>query len=235
MSDFINPVQNARITSPFGYRILNGKREFHQGVDLASPTPGAKVPIYASAAGTVVYAGSLSTYGKSVRILHNIKGKTYETNYAHLDKINVKLGQVVKQGEQIGIMGNTGGSFGVHLHFEVHNGRYAPGQPNAVDPMKYISKKDNDYKKKIGYNIPKDSKAFRLHTAPYKNKAEADKAAKELVKDGHLRYAETFGNDKDGYRIQSGKYTSLVAAEEAAKKMIDDKTNGYISVVGNKK
>lgn len=139
MSTFNCPVVKPRLTSPFGWRDIGRGKEWHQGVDLASPIAGTKVPVYASADGVVKRAGVLSTYGNRVLLNHNIGGKTYETNYAHLDKIIVKEGQRVKQGEQIGIMGNTGGSFGVHLHFEIHNGLYAAGQPNAVDPMKWVT------------------------------------------------------------------------------------------------
>lgn len=139
MAIFNCPVENARLTSKFGWREIGRGREWHQGVDLASPVAGKKVPIYASADGEVSYAAPLSTYGNSVRIVHKIDGVTYETNYAHLDKIMVKRLDKVKKGQQIGVMGNTGGSFGVHLHFEVHVGRYAAGQPNAKDPMNWIT------------------------------------------------------------------------------------------------
>lgn len=140
MAMFNCPVApKCRMTSKFGWRNIGRGREWHQGVDLAGATAGLKVPVYASADGVVKKAGALSSYGNRVLITHTIGGKTWETNYAHLDKIIVKEGQRVKQGEQIGIMGNTGGSFGVHLHFEIHNGLYAAGQPNAVDPMKYIT------------------------------------------------------------------------------------------------
>lgn len=142
-NNFICPVDKARLTSKFGYRTIDGQEEWHQGVDLAGPTPNVKVPVYASASGRVKKAGPLSSYGNRVLITHTIGGKTYETNYAHLDSWMVKEGQTVKQGQQIGIMGRTGRSYGVHLHFEIHNGLYAPSQPNAVDPMKYIRLTDN--------------------------------------------------------------------------------------------
>lgn len=139
MGTFICPLINARITSPFGWRTINGTKEWHQGVDLCDQVVGKKVPVYASAEGTVTRTGVLSSYGNVVMIVHNVNGRTYETNYAHLDSYCVKVGQYVKRGQQIGITGMTGRSFGVHLHFEIHEGRYAPSQPNAVNPMKYIS------------------------------------------------------------------------------------------------
>lgn len=135
------PVQNARLTSKFGWRTIQGKKEWHQGIDLAST---GKVPIYASADGVVIRTGVLGTYGNVVMIQHTINGKRYDTNYAHLDSYSVKVGQKVKAGQQIGIMGNTGRSFGVHLHFEIHNGAWKSGQPNAVDPMKFINLKEEE-------------------------------------------------------------------------------------------
>lgn len=138
---FICPVKNARLTSKFGWRVIAGKKEWHQGIDLAST---GKVPIYASADGVVIRSGALSSYGNVVMIQHTINGKRYDTNYAHLDSISVKVGAKVKQGQQVGIMGNTGRSFGVHLHFEIHNGPWKAGQPNAVDPMKFIKLKEEE-------------------------------------------------------------------------------------------
>ena len=136
---FICPVKNARLTSAFGYRTIAGNKEWHQGVDLAST---GKVPIYASADGIVIRAQSLSSYGNVVMIRHTINGKRMETNYAHLDSYCVKVGQKVKQGQQIGIMGATGRSYGVHLHYEIHNGMWVSGQKNAINPMQYISLND---------------------------------------------------------------------------------------------
>ncbi|WP_249659974.1 M23 family metallopeptidase [Lysinibacillus fusiformis] len=136
MLDFICPVKNARLTSKFGWRNIGYGNEWHQGVDLAST---GKVPIFASAAGVISRAQVLSSYGKVVMIKHIVNGKAYETNYAHLDSYCVRVGQTVKQGQQIGIMGNSGRAFGIHLHFEIQNGKWAIGQPNAIDPMTYIS------------------------------------------------------------------------------------------------
>jgi len=136
MTNFICPVKNARLTSKFGWRNIGFGNEWHQGVDLAST---GKVPIYASAAGVISRAQVLSSYGKVIMIKHIVNGKTFETNYAHLDSYCVHVGQKVVQGQQIGMMGNTGRAYGIHLHFEIHDGAWEKGQPNATDPMKYIS------------------------------------------------------------------------------------------------
>ncbi|MGR6008675.1 M23 family metallopeptidase [Bacillus cereus] len=64
--------------------------------------------------------------------------KTYTTVYAHMSSRSVSNGQTVKQGTQLGFMGNTGQSYGQHLHFELHLGEWNVGKTNAVDPSPYI-------------------------------------------------------------------------------------------------
>lgn len=138
MATFIKPAEG-RITSNFGRRLhpIDKVYKGHSGVDIAK---AGNVPVVASADGTVTRVGALGTYGNVVMIVHNINGQTYETNYAHLHSWNVKVGQKVKQGQRIARMGNTGNSTGQHLHFEIHVGRYAKGQPNAVDPLTLVGK-----------------------------------------------------------------------------------------------
>ena len=75
-------------------------------------------------------AGYHPSYGNYVRIDH---GDGYSSLYAHLASISVSMGQSVSQGQSLGIMGTTGTSTGVHLHFEIHqNG-------SLVDPASYIN------------------------------------------------------------------------------------------------
>lgn len=101
------------ISSYFGMRTLNGETRMHNGVDLAAD-PGT--PIYASAAGTVTYAGWASGYGLVVYIDH---GSGVQTRYGHCSKLLVKAGDKVKKGDKIALVGNTGDSTGPHCHFEV--------------------------------------------------------------------------------------------------------------------
>ncbi|HIV74213.1 MAG TPA: peptidoglycan DD-metalloendopeptidase family protein [Candidatus Pseudogracilibacillus intestinigallinarum] len=91
----------------------------HKGIDIARTDRSTSPPIYAAEAGTVESAGMNSGgYGNMVIVDH---GNGLKTLYAHMSKITVKSGQKVKRGEQIGVMGTTGDSTGIHLHFEVHN------------------------------------------------------------------------------------------------------------------
>lgn len=107
------PTQGGYISSHMGQRW--GK--MHKGIDIARTDRSTSPPIYAAEGGTVETAGTLNGYGNTVIINH---GNGLKTLYAHMASINVKSGQKVSKGNQIGIMGSTGRSTGIHLHFEVH-------------------------------------------------------------------------------------------------------------------
>jgi len=105
-----------RIGSLFGYRTDPFYKviKFHEGIDF---TAAIGTPIYATGDGVVEKAEyNNGGYGNEIMINH---GYSYETRYAHLSKIKVKVGQHVKRGEIIGLMGNTGKSTAPHLHYEV--------------------------------------------------------------------------------------------------------------------
>jgi murein DD-endopeptidase MepM/ murein hydrolase activator NlpD len=120
-SGLIWPV-NGPVTSPFGYRW----GRLHAGIDIGVPYG---TPIHAAASGTVVLAGWTGGYGNYTCIDH---GGGMATCYAHQSSYAVSSGAQVSQGQVIGYVGNTGHSFGAHLHFEVRiNG-------NPVDPLGYL-------------------------------------------------------------------------------------------------
>jgi murein DD-endopeptidase MepM/ murein hydrolase activator NlpD len=120
-SGLIWPV-NGPVTSPFGYRW----GRLHAGIDIGVPYG---TPIHAAAAGTVVIAGWVDGYGNYTCIDH---GGGMATCYGHQSAFAVSTGAHVGQGQLIGYVGNTGHSFGAHLHFEVRiNG-------NPVDPLGYL-------------------------------------------------------------------------------------------------
>lgn len=103
------------MASGYGYRVdpIYGTTKFHEGMDFSAPIG---TPVYATADGTVRTASRQGLYGNMIEIDH---GYNYTTRYAHLSQIDVRPGQSVRRGDQIGLVGNTGKSTGPHLHYEV--------------------------------------------------------------------------------------------------------------------
>lgn len=123
------PVVAGYESSPFGMRIdpFTGELAFHPGIDFAGPEGEA---VKAVAAGVVTWAGPRSGYGNMVEIDH---GNGYATLYGHSEKLLVHVGEVVKKGQEIALLGSTGRSTGPHVHFEVlYNGK-------PVDPAKFVN------------------------------------------------------------------------------------------------
>lgn len=118
------PIDGARLTSGFGMRFhpILGFSRMHQGVDFGAATG---TPVLASAAGRIIQAGWGGGYGNVIRIDH---GRGLVTRYAHLSRLIAKPGQMVSQGQTVGLVGSTGLSTGAHLHYEV----WQNGKP--VDP-----------------------------------------------------------------------------------------------------
>ncbi|MBE5806533.1 MAG: M23 family metallopeptidase [Clostridiales bacterium] len=120
------PVQG-RITSRFGSveRVRSGA---HKGLDIAAKSG---TPILAVSDGVITKSAWTGSYGNLVVISH---GNGVETYYAHCSKSLVKVGQKVKAGEKIALVGSTGNSTGPHLHLEIRlNG-------NVINPQKYLYK-----------------------------------------------------------------------------------------------
>ena len=114
------PLDFYSVSSHYGKRRdpINRRWAMHYGTDMTSRL---RAPIYATAAGTVTYAGYKGRYGRLVVIAH---GQGLQTKYGHLHKILVKKGQKVEYRHKIGLLGNSGRSTGPHLHYELHvNGR----------------------------------------------------------------------------------------------------------------
>jgi murein DD-endopeptidase MepM/ murein hydrolase activator NlpD len=105
-------------TSEYGNRVLNGKKEFHRGIDLQL-TEGIDT-VYSVFCGTVRFISWDDKFGKYIIIKHY---NGIETLYAHLNTILIKKGEDVKVGDPIAIGGCTGRCYGTHLHFEVQNNK----------------------------------------------------------------------------------------------------------------
>ena len=126
------------VTSPFGFRKhpITGVRRLHTGVDLV--TGRARTAVIAPEPGLVLEAKKSSAPGGGYGYFVKYKGVSGATHLmAHLaqDSIAVKVGDRVEQGQKLGVMGSTGASTGVHLHWEVR-GRI------PVDPMKWMAKQN---------------------------------------------------------------------------------------------
>ncbi len=122
------PAASMMMSSGFGYRSdpFSGAGAMHAGLDFKGPVG---TPILAAAEGKVVLAGFNGGYGNTIEIKH---ANGLLTRYAHLSGLNVRAGQMVERGVQIGRMGSTGRSTGSHLHFEVRlNGQ-------AINPRKFL-------------------------------------------------------------------------------------------------
>lgn len=121
---FLWPAVGGRITSNFGPRW----GRMHNGMDIAGVSDRS---ILAADNGVVEIAQWNDSLGNYIVINHN---NGYKTLYGHLSSINVQVGQTVSRGQRIGVMGTTGRSTGIHLHFEVHRN----GTP--VNPRPYVSR-----------------------------------------------------------------------------------------------
>lgn len=148
------PTPNPALSSPYGYRppfLVNGIMTpgWHNGLDFGQ---GLGTPVLSMADGVVASAeNGTSPYGSHISIKHTVKGKHITSMYGHIQgpSIKVKVGQVVKAGEQIAQIGQEGMSTGPHLHFVLTQGDYSvtvsePGWNggdggNSIDPASFLS------------------------------------------------------------------------------------------------
>src|SRR6476660_5602188 len=121
-------IGEVEFTSGFGVRNdpLLGRPGMHTGLDFRAATGD---PVRATANGKVVSSGWTGGYGRMIEVDH---GNGLSTRYGHLSEINVKVGEIVKIGQVIGLVGSTGRSTGPHLHYETR----IDGE--AVDPQKFL-------------------------------------------------------------------------------------------------
>jgi len=122
------PPTRGQISSGFGWRLhpILGTYMMHEGQDF---TGSIGTPVIATATGKVVEREYSSSFGNYVVLAH---GGGIRTLYAHLSAFKCELGQGIRRGQVIGLLGNTGRSTGPHVHYEVHLGE------RTVDPMPWI-------------------------------------------------------------------------------------------------
>jgi len=138
--NYIAPISSPiTVSSEFGWRTspITGAQEFHNGIDLVNGNPNT--PILASADGTVVSAADpyyFDWYGNWTVIKH---ADGMYTGYAHQSRVDVAVGQNVKQGQQIGLMGTTGPSTGEHCHFQFMDEFYPSSNAHFHNARDYIN------------------------------------------------------------------------------------------------
>lgn len=135
-SDFLprhSPMVIAPQSSSFGWRVdpFTGAQVFHEGVDYQGDTG---TPVAAAATGKVVYAAYHPQYGNMIELDH---GNALTSRYAHASRLMVKVGDTVKAGDTVALLGSTGRSTGPHLHFEI---RY---RGVAQNPLRFIESSSN--------------------------------------------------------------------------------------------
>jgi murein DD-endopeptidase MepM/ murein hydrolase activator NlpD len=136
------PIGSFVLTSPFGDRLspFTNAADFHAGIDLAAREG---TPVVAAGGGRVAFAGSFPLrrhtrwwrYGKMVVLSHH---GGYLTVYGHLESITVRRGQLLRRGERLGTVGNTGWSTSPHLHYEVRVIREGRDEAEPADPRIFI-------------------------------------------------------------------------------------------------
>ena len=130
----VKPIDNGYITSEYGYRLRNGKKEFHPGLDISSKEPNTIIKSYK--AGKIAVIGYYTTFGNRVWLQHD---DNIYCVYAHMESLNpsLKVGDYINEGTNLGIMGNTGLSQGAHLHIELRTTCDMSGK--SINPAEILS------------------------------------------------------------------------------------------------
>ena len=180
IKDFVPPVAGKyRLTSGEGRRksgrTTNGAKmsSFHHGSDWAGPTPGSKPDIQNVTAGKVVWAGNAGGWGKTV-IVQTPDG--YTVQYAHLDSIDVKVGDQVPAGGKIGVMGSTGNVTGTHLDMIVTKDGKSLKRDGTV-----LADAPASIAKRAGGKVPAGASASTEPSAPTQSIMVGDKPQTQAV------------------------------------------------------
>ncbi len=136
-----SPVNEARVSSPYGNRILKRKKQFHDGIDFVSNSDDCRV--YAIADGVVVFdkddydeavrwTDNKHSGGNMIIIDHVIDGVHYYARYLHLGENTVSKHQEVREGDVVGEYADVGLSYGAHLHFDMYSWLWKKINPTPV-------------------------------------------------------------------------------------------------------
>lgn len=115
------PITRGIITSPYGERILKGQKQFHPGIDIGVAGNPTNEPVVAAKPGKISWINEDPAKGGGFgKVVYVQLADGWFSVYPHMSSIvsGLKIGQAISEGQQLGIMGKTGYSFGVHLHYE---------------------------------------------------------------------------------------------------------------------
>jgi len=189
---FVMPVKGKYgITSPFGWRkdpVTKKNTRHHNGADIV--TGRKDEPVLAVMNGRIVKAQKSTAksggFGYYVVVRHFIDGKFYTSLYAHMkaNSFKVRVGQLVKAGDQLGIMGTTGYSTGVHLHLEIWKGRthgWSADGKGFVEPISFLEAMDKAAEAKSFAKVaspkPKTANPVPDHLTGYKTSGSNTKTS----------------------------------------------------------
>lgn len=182
---FCSPLPDGEVGSPFGLRQLpwEDQARLHAGVDMVAPAPEL---VLASTDGVVTEVSADPGYGRFVELKH---AGGFTTLYGHLDRIapGVAVGVAVKAGTPVGLLGDTGASTGVHLHFEVHDPQDRPLNPEVLLGHAYA--READLPLREARHIPRRVRVAYVSRIPRSKHAEmvarlADDLAAQASADG---------------------------------------------------
>lgn len=195
-------VPSVTCTSKYGWRTytLNGKqvKDYHHGIDLV-PTHAVDDPeVVATADGIVMQVVNVGKKGGKMCLVR-IKHKEYQTAYYHLKSgsIKVQKGDIVKKGQVIGIMGNTGNVTGKHLHYQIDKG----SNNSSINPWDYVF----GDKEVVGIYDAPTTGLYRVQSARYIRTGAGTeyriKKVCELTKDGQNHCVNKNKNAKAQYEV----------------------------------
>lgn len=238
------------------YRITQYFSNNHKGIDIVKYY-SETCPIIAHTEGTVTFcqtgqknnpnATGNASYGNCIKIKHS---NGYSTLYAHMEKVYVKKGDYVKKGQEIGYMGNTGRSFGAHLHFEVRN-----TSDTRINPQPYLNadlpgmnkKYYQTYDNKKNKWLPKVAIGSSDYAGNFGNAVsglrieELEYRVHDVVKGywlpwvkGNKDYAGNLPNNIDGVQIKNSTYRVHLNEGKwlAWVSKVDNTSNGYAGIIG---
>ena len=225
--NFIWPVPGFyRVSSPFGNRVINGATEFHRGIDigrnLSPPKPIENANIVAIAAGRVT-SSFFSPTGGNMIIINHCNG--VQSRYLHNSVNLVRASQEVRQGELIGRVGNTGHSFGAHLHLDIIiNGVHVNPLDHLTIPNTAQLPQPAVVSQPAAPSL--SSQLFRVQVGAFGVRENAEAMVTRLRSHGFYPFIVANGNI---FRVQVGAFQNRSNADKQRQRLIELGFDAFVS------